>query len=78
MGERVKLCKQISRARGCNPGYKTKYRNPQTGAAWEERGQGGTPGQEREGGMGIASLALTDRPRAVIGPSVLLCALKQG
>jgi hypothetical protein len=76
----VKLCKQISRARGCNPGYKTKYRNPQTGAAWEERGQGGTPEQEREepGSMGIASLALADSPRAVIGPSVLLCALKQG
>lgn len=26
------------------------------------RGQGGTPGQEREGGMGVASLALTERP----------------
>lgn len=43
-------------------------------------GQGGTPEQEREelGSMGITSLALADRPQAVICPSVLLCVLKQG
>ena len=40
-GERAKRCKQISRARGCNPGYKTKRPNPQAREAWEEkRGQG--------------------------------------
>lgn len=38
--ERVKLCKQISRARGCNPGYKTKYPNPHAGAAWGGEGAG--------------------------------------
>lgn len=59
-GEQMKLRKQISRARGCNPGYKTKHVTPHAGAACEERGQGTTPEQEMCENMGIASLALTD------------------
>lgn len=51
----MKLCKQISRARGCNPGYKTKHVDPHAGAALK-RGQGRTPEQEKEkpGSMGVA------------------------
>lgn len=81
-GERVKRRKQISRARGCNPGYKTKRSNPQAREAWEQkRGQG----RKHQGRTGRTQGAWALPPwlwqtdlRAVVRPSVLLCALKQG
>lgn len=75
----MKTPKQISRVRGCNPGYKTKHVNSHAGAAFEERGRGMAPEQKgKQQSRGIASLALADRPREAVHPSSCSVSSSQG